>query len=443
MNPSFPAIVALVSVCILALVFAGCTGTGEPGPSSHGQTPAPSPSETSSPSTTIPASPGLEKNVVEANNRFALDLYTRLADDPANRNDNLFFSPLSISSALAITYEGAQGTTAEEIRSVFHFPENQNAMRSGFAAVIAGLNNKTNAYTLRTANALWAEKTYAFLPDFINTAERYYGARITNLDFANAPEESRITINSWVKEQTENRIQDLIPRGFIDSNTCLVITNAIYFKGTWKKQFEKEETTVAAFRTGNGSTVQVPMMQRTDENATFGYVETETCQALLLPYESGGNRDISMLLILPKGDSLAEIEHSFSIAMYDDIRNRLVEKRVKVFVPRFSLETKYFLPRVLSSMGMPLAFTSSADFSGMDGRGGLFITNIIHQAFVEVNEEGTEAAAATAVVLGKGISPTEEKIPVFRADHPFIFLIQDNETGNILFMGRVSNPVSF
>ncbi len=442
MNSTPAAIAALASFCMLALVLAGCTGTGIPGPSPHGQTTAPSVSETPTPSTTFPASHGFEKDVVEANNRFALDLYTRLADDPANRNDNLFFSPFSISSALAMTYEGARGTTAGEIRSVFHFPENQSTMRSGFAEIIAGINNKTNAYTLRTANALWAEKTYAFLPDYINTAERYYGARVTNLDFVNAPEEARITINRWVEGQTENRIRDLIPRGVIDSQTCLVITNAIYFKGTWKKQFEKEKTTDAVFRTANGSAVQVPMMQRTDENATFGYMETETYQALSLPYESGGSRDISMLLILPKGDSLAEIERSLGPDMYDDICHRLVEKRVKVFIPRFSLKTRYFLPRVLSSMGMPLAFTAGADFSGMDGRGGLFITNIIHQAFVEVNEEGTEAAAATAVILGKGISPPEEKIPVFRADHPFIFFIRDNESGNILFMGRVENPVS-
>lgn len=426
--------IVLVIAILGAVIAAGCMGP----PGQPGQTPA---IETS-PTPSAPSLPESEEAIVGANNRFAFDLYTRLASDDEYRDKNIFFSPLSLSSALAITYEGARGTTAEEIRSVFHFPENRSAMRSGFGGIIAGMNNRTNAYTLRTANALWAEKTYAFLPDYINTAERYYGARITNLDFVNAPEEARITINRWVERQTENRIQNLIPRGVIDSNTCLVITNAIYFKGTWKKQFEKEETTDAAFRTGNGSTLQVPMMQRTDENATFGYVETETYQALSLPYESGGSRDISMLIILPKGDSLAEIENSFDIAMYNDMRNRLVEKRVKVFIPRFSLETKYFLPRVLSSMGMPLAFTSGADFSGMDGRGGLFITNIIHQAFVEVNEEGTEAAAATAVVLAKGISPSEEKIPVFRADHPFIFLIQDNETGNILFMGRVSNPVS-
>ncbi|MDI9632520.1 MAG: serpin family protein [Methanolinea sp.] len=423
----------LLAVAVIgAVLAAGCTGPA--------RQPGQIPSGEASPSPPAPQVVGPEETVVEANNRFAFDLFARLANDGEYRDRNIFFSPFSLSSALAITYEGARGETADEIRSVFHFPENRSAMRAGFARINAALNARPAAYTLRTANALWAEKTYAFLPDYIDTAERYYGARTTNLDFGNSPEESRATINGWVEEQTENRIRDLVPRGAIDHNTILVVTNAIFFKGTWRKQFDKEMTADAEFRMADGRTVLVPMMQRTDENATFGYLETDTFQALSLPYESGGGRDLAMLLVLPKGESLAEIGRGLDAGMYRDICSNLVERRVKVFVPRFSLETKYFLPQVLSAMGMPRAFSPRADFSGMDGRGGLFISNVIHQAFLEVNEEGTEAAAATAVVISKGAILPPAEIPVFRADHPFLVIIHERESGTILFMGRVADP---
>lgn len=434
MNNTSTAIMAMASCAILALLLAGCTG---PGQSGHFD-----PTEIPTPQHTIGPPSDSGNNVVAANNQFALDLYAKLAEDPEFRDSNIFFSPFSISTALAITYEGAGGQTADQIRSVFHFPDNRSVLRNGYADLIARINSESNTYTLRTANALWAEQTHPFLPDYISTAERYYGAKTTNLDFVHQSEESRITINHWVEEQTEDRIKDLIPPGIIDPNTALVITNAIYFKGMWVKQFEKGKTLDAPFLTGSGTTVQVPMMQRTDEDAFFGYAETETIQVLSMPYESGEGYELSMLVLLPKDGSLDRIEKSFDAGILKDIRGSLSDMRVKVFFPKFTMETKYFLPRTLSAMGMPTAFTASADFSGMDGGRELFITNVVHQAFIEVNEEGTEAAAATAVIMGKGASPNAHTVPVFRADHPFIFLIQDNETGNILFMGRVSNPVS-
>lgn len=424
----------LGSFIILAIFLAGCTGPDQPGPFGQNTTPTP-------PHTENPPTDSLSR-VVDANNRFAIDLYRHLQSDPEYSSGNIFFSPFSISTALAITHEGARGLTADQIRPVFYFPDNQSILRYGYADLIARINSESNAYTLRTANALWAEQTHPFLPEYIETAERNYDATTTNLDFVHHPEESRITINRWVEDQTEDRIQDLIPPGEIDPNTALVITNAIYFKGTWVKQFEKEKTIDASFLTGSGTTVQVPMMQRTDEEALFGYTETDTIQALEMPYESGEGSELSMLVLLPKDGNLATVEKSFDAGILQNIRKSLSDVRVKVFFPRFTMETKYFLPRTLSGMGMPTAFTAGADFSGMDGGRDLFITNVIHQAFVEVNEEGTEAAAATAVIMGKGASPDTYKIPVFRADHPFIFLIQDNETGNILFMGRVNNPVA-
>jgi len=439
MNPSLAAIPALAAVALLAVILAGCTGPGEPGPSIE-VTPTPNVTVTTSPSPPNPALPGSATSVVDANNRFALDLYGRIADDPKAGDGNIFFSPFSISSALAITYEGARGTTAEEIRSVFHFPENQTVMRSGFAGIISGINSKANAYMLRTANALWAEQTYPFLAGYISAAEQHYGAKTTNLDFINKPEESRVTINTWVEDLTEDRIKDLLQPGTIDPLTRLVITNAIYFKGTWMKQFDQNKTTDADFRTGTGKTVRVRMMERTDEDAIYGYAETDILQALSMPYESGDGKDLSMLVLLPKTDDLSMVEESLNTSTLSLLHDLLKTRRVIVYFPKFVMETKYSLPGVLSAMGMPTAFTRAADFSGMDGTKNLYIDDVIHQAFVEVNEEGTEAAAATAVVMRLSAMPLEETAPLFRADHPFIFLIQENETGNILFMGKVSDP---
>ncbi len=423
----------MATCLVLAILLAGCTGLQQPGPSSPQETPTPLP--------TVGPPSASSDNVVDANNRFAFDLYSHLAEDPEFKDGNLFFSPFSLSSALAITYEGARGITAEEIRSVFHFPANLSVMRSGFSEIIAGINSPSNTYTLRTANALWAEKTYSFLPEYISAAERYYGGKTTNLDFTHSPDESRVIINTWVEDQTEDRIRNLLSEGSIDPATRLVITNAIYFKGSWVKKFDERNTTDADFRTGSGTIVRVPMMQRTDEDARYGYADTPAFQALSMPYESGDGKELSMLVILPKSDDLVTFEQSFNASSLATLRQSLHTRRVMVYFPKFTMETKYSLPKLLSAMGMPTAFSGGADFSGMDGRRDLYIDDVIHQAFVDVNEEGTEAAAATAVVARLMSARIEEPpIPVFRADHPFIFIIQDNGTGDILFMGRVTNP---
>ena len=391
--------------------------------------------------TTVPTgdggqpSPAVE-SVVDANNRFALDAYRELHGKPGN----LFFSPFSLSSALAITYEGARGTTADEIRSVFHFPADDATRREGFRDLSRGINQGNARYLLSTANNLWAEKTYAFLPDYINTAQEYYGASATNMDFRNQPEPSRQTINQWVEDHTNNRIRDLIPQGAIDPMTRMVITNAVYFKGTWVKQFDVNKTKEAPFTVTPGTTVPVQMMARTDEEAIFNYTETDTVQVLRMPYAAGGGKQLSMLVILPKGNDLSAVEDSLTVEQLDDWRHSLASRRVMVSFPKFTMETKYSLPATLSAMGMPTAFTTDANFFGMDGTRNLFIGDVIHQAFVDVNEEGTEAAAATAVVMRVTAIRDEPPVPVFRADHPFLFLIQDDDTGNILFIGRVAEP---
>lgn len=388
-----------------------------------------------------PASPPVELDVVDANNRFALDLYAKLTQDPENKESSVFFSPFSISSALAIVYEGARGTTADEIQSIFHFPKDDATRRAGFAGIISGINSGDADYTLSTANALWAEQTYPFLPEYTSTAERYYSARVTNLDFKNNTEASRLTINNWVEDQTNNRIQDLVPSGALDNSTRLVITNAVYFKGTWGTQFDKAQTKQDIFSVSPGTTTSVQMMQMTGEGAVFPYKEADLFQALEMPYAHESGKQLSMLVILPKGNNLAAVESSLNTLDLPGLRESLRSERVDVYFPKFRLETTYNLPDTLASMGMPIAFTDSADFSGMDGTHDLAISDVIHKAFIDVNEEGTEAAAATGVEMrATGMISRPVPIPVFRADHPFLFMIVDDETGSILFMGRVMNP---
>ncbi len=363
--------------------------------------------------------------VCTGNNQFAFDLYRRLATDPAYAGDNLFFSPYSVSSALAIACEGARGTTADEIGAVLHLPANDTLRREGFAT----LNRKSGTCTLRTANALWAEETYSLLPDYINVVARWYGANVTNLDFIENPEGSRETINRWVEEETEDRIRDLLPPGSIDPLTRLVITNAIYFKGTWAKQFDADTTQEEGFRAGPNEMVTVPMMHG---DAVYPYAETETLQVLEMPYahESG----LAMLVLLPKEDSLAAAEEALDAERFIGLRESLVAQNVRVSFPKFTFDAGYSLPPTLAAMGMPTAFTGDADLSGMDGTKDLLITGVFHKAFVDVDEEGTEAAAATGVIGGRGVTPA------FRANHPFVFLIIKKDSGAILFIGRVVNP---
>jgi serpin B len=371
--------------------------------------------------------------VVNANNQLAFELYSQF--NAKSKDSNIFFSPYSISVALTMTYEGAKGQTAKEMQSVLHIPEDVSVRRSSFAKIYNEINKKDKKYKLSTANALWAQENYKFLEEYTNNVEKYYGGKLTNLDFIRESEKSRQIINKWVEDQTNNKIKDLIPKGVLNALTRLVLTNAIYFKGTWVKQFDEKDTREDDFRMGSGNTVKVPLMRLTGDDAKFNYAETDEIQVLEMPYHG---EDLSMLIILPKGNDLANIEKSITLEKLSGWKNMLHIQRVDIFIPRFKFKTKYFMAKALSDMGKPTAFGPAADFSGMDGTKDLLIQNVIHQAFVEVNEEGTEAAAATGVVMG--LTSVGPRIPIFRADHPFIFIIQESETGNILFLGRVSDP---
>ncbi len=370
------------------------------------------------------------QEVVNANNKFAFDLYSELGK---SENGNIFYSPYSISAALAMTYEGARGQTADEMKSVFHFPES-STLRPNFAAIYNEINKKDKPYKLSTGNALWAQQDYNFLEEYLSTVEKYYGGKAANLNFVRETEKSRQTINTFIEEQTNNKIKDLIPQGVLDASTRMVLTNAIYFKGTWTWEFDKSDTNEQNFKITPTNVVKTPMMHMKNDKAKFNYADAGELQILELPYKG---EEISMLILLPT-ENLGAIEPSLTAEKLGEWKSQMKEDKLDtIYLPKFEFDTKYFMKETLSKMGMPTAF-GNADFSGMDGTKSLFIDAVIHQAFVKVDEEGTEAAAATAV--GVGISSVGPPRKIFIADHPFIFIIQEKETGNILFMGRVTDP---
>ncbi len=381
------------------------------------------------------------KSVVDANNQFAFELYSRIGAP----NQNLLFSPYGISSALAITYEGAREETADEIKQVFHFPKEDSARRPAFARLYNLINAPTGDYQLSTANALWIEDTYPLLQEYVRVASEYYAARATNLDFIRNAESSRVTINNWVEAHTNDKIKNLIPQGAVDPMTRLVITNAVYFKGKWALEFDPKNTHEEDFQVmpsdpikSSPDYVKAQMMHLYGENAIFNYTENYDLQAIELNYEGG---EVSMLILLPKGLSTGGIESYLEPGKLARLRDQMkTEKLGEVAIPRFNFETQYELDSELSAMGMPIAFSpGNADFSGMDGTKDLYISKVIHKAFIEVNEEGTEAAAATAVIMALTSMPEHK---TFRADHPFVFVIQEKKTGAVLFLGRVADPTA-
>ena len=306
-----------------------------------------------------------------------------------------------------------------------------------FGEIIKQLNTsgEKGSYELVVANALWGQKDYKFLSEFLTLVRENYGGDLQQVDFAAQTEAARKTINTWVESKTKDKIKELIKPGMLDSMTRLVLTNAIYFKGKWASPFKPELTKDSSFTLLNGEKPNVPMMNQTGK---FGYMETNDIQALEMPYV---NNDLSMVILLPKqADGIKDLEKELVSDNLAGWLSGIHKREVQVFFPRFKMASEFGLGKVLSAMGMPDAFSGKADFSGMTGNKDLFISAVVHKAYVDVNEEGTEAAAATGVVMK--LTSIREPLPVFRADHPFIFLIRDNQTGSILFLGRVANPAS-
>jgi serpin B len=385
--------------------------------------------------------------VAHGNNAFALGLYRQLQSD----GGNLFFSPYSISTALAMTYAGAKGRTQEQMEQALYYPTSAAVLQKlgqtrapltpeQFAEVFGQIIRDLNArggqdkYELRVANALWGQKGYEFLRAFVELVEKQYGGRLQELDFATAAEKARRTINAWVEKQTNDKIRDLIGPGVLDATTRLVLTNAIYFKGNWARQFKEDRTRNEPFLLLDGGKVQVPMM---NQQAEFGYAETNDVQVLEMPY---AGEELSMVILLPKQtDGIGQLGQDLTVENLTQWLDKAHRQDVIVTIPKFKMTSKFSMENVLRAMGMTEAFSPNADFSGMTGRRDLFISAVIHQAYVDVNEEGTEAAAATGVVM-KLTSVMPGRTPVFRADHPFLFLIRDKASGSILFLGRVMNP---
>lgn len=401
------------------------------------------------------------RTLVAGNSAFACDLYARLSAAPPAEGPkgNLFFSPLSISTALGMTYVGARGETAAQMGKALHFSLPQAQLHPAFRQFDIRLNAGSPAdaakrpYELTVANALWGQQGYKFRREFVETAIDNYGGGLNQVDFKRDAEAARKTINQWVEDRTREKIKDLIPSGVLDAATRLVLTNAIYFKGRWASPFDEKRTAEMPFVPamprgfrGRVAAFQVPLMRQT---ARFGYFESDRMRALEMLYEGG---DLAMLILLPKSPSLERsgaahhtedlvaLEKSLTVENLADWSAKLKRQEVEVFLPRFKATLAFDLGDVLKSMGMADAFDAEkADFTGMTEKRELFISAVLHKAFVEVNEEGTEAAAATAVLM-KGNGGGPDPVPVFRADHPFVFLIRHIKTGSIFFVGRVMDP---
>lgn len=372
------------------------------------------------------------------NNYFGLDLYREIRK---KETGNIFFSPFSIFSALSMTAEGSKNITWNEMSAVFHLQQDNNVRWNGFLNLIRTINNPDKDYKLYTANNLWLQKDFSFLDVYLNIVTNYYLAELATLDFINDPDGSRQIINQRVEDLTQRKITNLFPPGTINSYTRLVLTNAIYFKATWKNKFIKENTYEQDFTTSPGNTIKVQMMHQELTRPIENFYDK--AKVLELPYI---NDEVSMFIFLPDIDKMAELENAMTIENLNSwMSARNTQTNTPVYVdlalPKFRVETKYVLNNILSEMGMGSAFNATiADFSGMTGFKGLYITFVVHKAFVAVDEEGTEAAAATGVSMG--ITSVPPPATPFIVDHPFMFMIVENSTDAILFMGRVIEPQS-
>jgi serpin B len=423
LSSRMPGVIGLL--CALVIACGGAGAGHEPGASRQ------------APRSELPqaeAPPLTEDQVllVAGQNAFALDLFARLRSlGPGN----LFVSPLSISTALTMTFAGARGETAAEMSDVLALRLPAATLHQAAAGLDQHLRVSAEREGLRlaAANRLWGQIGMGFLPAFRRVTRDHYGAELTELDFAADAESARTIINGWVQEQTAGMIRDLIAPDMLGEATSLVLTNAIYFKGSWKHRFDAQATRKAPFYLSDSEQVSVPMMS---QEADFGHADHGDLQVLELPYGRGA---LSMIILLPRSASgLADLERNLTEATLSAWTADLGVEAVQVTLPRFTMTYEAGLGDVLQTMGMERAFTHGADFSGMNGRTDLLLSAVIHKAFVEVNEEGTEAAAATAVIVD--VDSVEPTPPQFRADRPFVFLIRHRATGSILFLGRLADP---
>ncbi|MBN2781233.1 MAG: serpin family protein [Candidatus Marinimicrobia bacterium] len=376
----------------------------------------------------------VETDPSEGMNAFGFDLYQEMTGAPLK---NMFFSPLSLSSALAMTYAGAGGTTAAQMRDALHYGPQTEAFHRQFAGMLNALKSGENsAFRMNIANAVWVQKEYPLRQDYLGLIRDLYRGEVRNLDFVHRPSPSRDTINTWVSEQTAGRINDLIPADAITPLTRLILTNAVYFNAEWENSFSKEMTRKEVFYPLSGEFFRTDMMYQRHH---YAYSETDEFQILELDYKGGAQ---TMLIILPRERAgITELYGYIGQDILLEHDQTRTFKDVLVYLPKFRLEDDFEMTRGLSALGMEDAFTAAADFSGMTGKKDLMISSVLHKAFIEVDEIKTEAAAATAVIMKMTSTAPSMVAPVeFRADHPFIFMIRDRKSGVVLFLGHLINP---
>ncbi len=378
-----------------------------------------------------------ETTLVTGNTAFAFDLYRQLAGEEGS----LFFSPYSISQALAMTYAGARGETAQQMAATLHFDLDAAALHPAFGMLAQSLTDRPpvagfedQPFRLNVANSLWGDQQTTFLPEFLALLQSAYGAALQAVDFRQQPEAARQQINDWIAQQTEDKIRDLVPEGAINPATRLVLANAIYFNANWLYPFYEGATSDAPFTLLDGTTVSVPMM---NQQESFLYGLGENYQAISLPYVGQG---MEMVLILPDEGAFQAVEQGLTTDWFAGVLAGLTKHEVILAMPKFRFEYTLELSEALIALGMPDAFSDQADFSGMTVEEALFISKVLHKAFIDLDEAGTEAAAATAVIMEAMMAPLPQEPITLRLDRPFLFAIRDSLTGSLLFLGRVLDP---
>ncbi|KAJ8376547.1 hypothetical protein SKAU_G00071270 [Synaphobranchus kaupii] len=380
--------------------------------------------------------------LIAANTKFSLDLFKKISE--SKKTDSVFYSPLSISSALAMVYMGARGNTATQMSESLHFHKADDDIHAGFSKLLSDLNQKGAPYALSLANRLYGEKSFNFEENYIQDTKKFYEAELETVDFISNAEVARVNMNSWVEKQTQEKIKNLLLEGTVDHMTRLVLVNAIYFKGNWEKKFKEADTREVEFKLNKNESKPVQMMHQT-ARFVLTFISEVNCQILEMPYIG---KELSMLILLPQkieddSTGLMRLERELTYEKLIEWTQPNVMKNIeiKVALPKFKMEETYNLKDILVSMGMEDAFdVSKSDFSGMSPSNELVVSKVVHKSFVEVNEEGTEAAAVTAV-MKIGCCGTLQPPPIFFiADHPFLFFIRHNATQSILFYGRFCSP---
>lgn len=369
------------------------------------------------------------QQAAQGNNQFTMELYHKIRKEPVN----MFYSPLSISSAFAMTYAGAKGETAKQMQSTFHYGQNAPAFHQDYAELQSLLNKETNNLSLSLANAVWIQSGLKLESAYENTLTKYYKAGLERTSFSDDPDGSRERINNWVEEKTHNKITDLLPRSAIRQSTQMILVNALYFKGAWQNPFNKEATVQDTFYVFKKCATDATFM---NQSFTGYYYEDDLAQVVEMPYKGG---QVSFVLIVPKKRfDLLAVEKAFNEKRYQNYLRKMTNTRINLSMPKFTMECSYSLSEPLKQLGLKDAFGSSADFSGMTKETKLVIDKVLHKTFIEVNEKGTEAAAATAITMVK--SSFVREMATVNANHPFMFLLKDNRSSAILFMGRVMDP---